>query len=415
MLNRRKNKFNFRENLTVLDIQSLERSISLQASNFTEWVLDFKNLESAPMSETLGLVCQVLSKANDGHDFTVIVPKKNSLAKEWRDKNILNLLDKKHSVSSYQGSSFYPAQHYTNSDDHFAIVNNVFKMVLSGAEGISRSDYAALEWAINEISDNVLVHSESPVGGILLVNRIDKQSGKVNFLVADCGRGITNTLGEKFQNESEVSVLDKAIREGITRDKSIGQGNGLFGSYEVSHQGKGSFKILSNNAVLRHEKGKLKISKIDSNYRGTIVEATVDFSIENLMASALTINGQQYEPVDFIELGYEAPDDDYINFLVREEASSYGTRFAGAPLKGRLVNFVNMYDHRIVINFNDLPLISSSFADEVVGKLLLQLGEHVFRARFTVICSNEQNNAIIQRSVAQRINDLNEVALSNAA
>jgi hypothetical protein len=415
VINRRKNKFNFRESLTLLDIADLEKSISLQASNFTDWVLDFKNLESASMSETLGLTCQVLSKINDGHGFTVIVPKKSALAKEWRDKNILSLLDSKHSTSSYHGSSFYPARQYTNSDEHFDIVNDLFKTVLSGAEGISRADYAALEWAINEISDNVLVHSESPVGGVLLVNKIDKKNGKINFLVADCGLGITSTLGQRFQNESEVSVLDKAVREGVTRDKNIGQGNGLFGSYEISHQGKGSFKALSNNAMLRHEKGKLEINKISSRYSGTIVEATVDFSSKNLMASALTINGQQYEPVDFIETTYEDPNDDCINFVVREEARSYGTRSAGAPLKGRLVNFVNMYENRIVINFNELPIISSSFADEVVGKLLLQFGEHVFKSRFTVVCLSEQNNAIIQRSVVQRINDLNEVVLANVA
>jgi hypothetical protein len=212
-----------------------------------------------------------------------------------------------------------------------------------------------------------------------------------------------------------VSVLDKAVREGVTRDKNIGQGNGLFGSYEISHQGKGSFKALSNNAMLRHEKGKLEINKISSRYGGTIVEATVDFSSKNLMASALTINGQQYEPVDFIETAYEDPNDDCINFVVREEARSYGTRSAGAPLKGRLVNFVNMYENRIVINFNELPIISSSFADEVVGKLLLQFGEHVFKSRFTVVCLSEQNNAIIQRSVVQRINDFNEVVLANVA
>lgn len=379
MINRRKNKFKFTEKLTLLDVQRFESSISQHASNITQWVLDFMSLESAPICETLGLICQVLSKVNDGHYFNVIAPKKSSLAKEWQDKNILNLLDRKHSTSSYQGYSFYPAQQYTDSDNHYDIVNKVFNIILSGAEGISRSDYAALEWAINEISDNVLVHSESPVGGVLLVNKIDKKNRKVHFLVADCGRGISNTLGVIFQSESEVSILDKAIREGVTRDKNIGQGNGLFGSYEISHQGKGSFKVISNNAMLIHEKGNLKISRVDSRYRGTIVEATVDFSTENLMASALTINGKQYKPVDFIESSYEDPNADHINFIIRKQSGSYGTRSAGAPLKDRLANIVNMYDNKIIIDFNDLPIISSSFADEVIGKLLLKLGVDIFR------------------------------------
>lgn len=415
MINRRKNKFTFKGKLTLSDVQALEKAIVLNSESYSEWILDFKNIEFAPMGELLGLVCQVVSKKHDGHHFEIVPPKKTSLAKDWRDKNILYLLGQEQTISKYQGISFYPAQQYTNSDEHFAIVNEIFKVILSGAEGIGRADYAALEWSINEVSDNVLVHSESPIGGILLVNKIDRSVGRVNFIVADCGRGITDTLGEAFEGESEVSVLDKAVREGITRDKSVGQGNGLFGSYEISHQGKGAFKALSNNAILSHKKGSLSISKTDSIYKGTIVEVTVDFSTKNLMASALTINGKQYEPVDFIGTSYEDEDHDHINFIVKDEARSYGTRFAGSPLKARLVNFVGMTESKIIVNFDDLPVISSSFADEVLGKALLELGENTFRSRFLVVCSNEQNNAIIQRSVQQRINDLQATDLRQVA
>jgi len=235
VINRRKNKFTFKEKLTLSDIQNLEKAIVLNSKNYNEWVLNFQNIESVQMSELLGLVCQVVSKKHDGHHFEIVPPKKSAIYKDWRDKNILFLLDENQMTSKYQGVSFYPAQQYTNSDEHFIIVNEIFKVILSGAEGINRADYAALEWAINEVSDNVLVHSESPIGGILLVNKIDRNAGKVNFIVADCGRGITETLGKVFEGESEVSVLDKAVKEGVTRDKSVGQGNGLFGSYEISH------------------------------------------------------------------------------------------------------------------------------------------------------------------------------------
>lgn len=407
MISKRKNKFNFRDNLYLSDIEEFEKTISLLTDRLNHWILDFKNLAEAPMAELLGLVCQILSKRNEGHTFDIIAPKKKSLEKEWRDKNILHLMDNNYKVSNYQGSQFYPAKQYTDSDQHFNIVNNIFRIIISGAKGIIRTDCAALEWAINEVSDNVLVHSESPIGGVLIVNKIDKTSRKINFLVADCGKGVTKTLGEVLQGTSEVTVLHMAIREGVTRDKQIGQGNGLFGSHEISCQGKGLFKIISNNAWLQNKKGKLEISKLDTIYRGTIVEATVDFSQDNLMARALTINGKQFSPVDFIETGYEDPDKDHINFIVKDEANSFGTRSAGALLKDRLINLSTMFAERIIINFDNSPLISSSFADEVVGKLLIQLGEVVFRNRFVVVCSDIQNNTIIQRSVAQRLSDLN--------
>ncbi|MFW1081845.1 STAS-like domain-containing protein [Vibrio parahaemolyticus] len=390
-------------------MEVLETTLDKLSEQFNEWVLDFSNIQEMPISVILGLVSQVLLQKHSGHSFTVIAPKKGTLAKELRDKGFLHLLDSSYPTSPYQGALLYPATQYTDSDRHFEIVNDIFRVILSGAEGISRADYAALEWAINEISDNVLVHSGSPAGGLLMINKIDRKNKRIHFLVADSGSGITATLGNTFQGQSDTELLDKAVKEGITRDKNVGQGNGLYGSYAISHQGKGTINIVSNNAALLHEKGLLSVKRLDFSYKGTIVDVTVDFSEKNLMASALTINGKQFTPIDFIELGYEDPDEEQINFNVSEEANSYGTRQSGSLLRSRLLNIYEMYTSKIIINFNNLPVISSSFADEVIGKVILALGEATFRARFVVVCSDEQNNKIIQRSVAQRLEDLSNV------
>src|SRR3974377_1596103 len=45
-------------------------------------------------------------------------------------------------------------------------------------------------------------------------------------------------------------ALDKAIREGVTRDKRIGQGNGLYGSWRITQLSGGSFEIHAGNASL---------------------------------------------------------------------------------------------------------------------------------------------------------------------
>jgi anti-sigma regulatory factor (Ser/Thr protein kinase) len=369
--------------------------------------MDFSAVTTAKDNIMLALCCHILEKRQRGHDMTCLWPNKTQIAKEWENKNFNRFLGENGVASSFSGVTLFPACQYKNSDDHLDIINDIVRLLLSSVENIQRGDFSALEWAINEISDNVLVHSESPVGGLILINKIDKKNKKVNFIVADCGKGITETLGRSLEGSSEVSVLDKAVKEGVTRDKNVGQGNGLYGSYEISHQGKGSFSIVSNHAVLLNQKEKLSVSRGECFYQGTVIDVIIDFSTKNLISRALKLNGEQYEPVDFIETGYEDDVRDQVNFKISDESSSYGTRNAGYPLRTRIINIERLFQRgKIVIDFGGLPVISSSFVDEIVGKLLFQVGEESFREKYLIICEDYENKGIIQRTVSQRLNDL---------
>ena len=91
-----------------------------------------------------------------------------------------------------------------------------------------RADLRAIEWAINEITANVINHSRSPVGGFVQVTNFPGVSRRVEFAVCDAGIGIPETLRATHPNlPTDQEALDRAIREGVTRDKDIGQGNGL--------------------------------------------------------------------------------------------------------------------------------------------------------------------------------------------
>ena len=46
-----------------------------------------------------------------------------------------------------------------------------------------RADFAAFEWSVNELTDNVLVHSEPRIGGIVQVSTFHKMSKRVQFVV----------------------------------------------------------------------------------------------------------------------------------------------------------------------------------------------------------------------------------------
>ena len=242
---------------------------------------------------------------------------------------------------------------------------------------MQREDFAAFEWSINELTDNVLVHADSQIGGLVQVSTFEKTRKQVQFVVADVGVGIPTTLKEGHPDiRSDTTALDMAIQEGVTRDKKLGQGNGLFGSYEICSRSNGYFSVYSGHAYLEYTNKKgLSISNQVIPYDGTYIVATIDFSEPNLLANALRFKGNKYAPVDYVETKYESFEDNKILFKLKEESASFGSRVSGKPIRTKLSNLLRMTPgQKVCIDFDEIPIISSSFADEAFAKLFLEAG-----------------------------------------
>jgi hypothetical protein len=204
---------------------------------------------------------------------------------------------------------------------------------------------------------------------------------------------------------SDADALDRAIREGVTRDKSVGQGNGLFGSYQICSHSRGFFLVESGYGnLVFDEKSGLRISTATVPYDGTLVAATIDFSDPGLLKEALKFGGKVHTPVDFIETHYEVQDSEELVFVIKHEADSFGSRVAGTPVRNKLLNLIKMCpQQKIHVDFSDVPLVSSSFADEVFGKLFVDLGPLSFMQRFGFRNVSETARQLIDRAIAQRI------------
>jgi hypothetical protein len=55
-----------------------------------------------------------------------------------------------------------------------------------------------------------------------------------------------------------------------------------------------------------------------------------------------------------------------------------------------------------VIDFADVPLVSSSFADEVLGKLFVELGPLTFMQRFEMRNVQTTVKQLVDKAIAQR-------------
>ena len=64
---------------------------------------------------------------------------------------------------------------------------------------------------------------------------------------------------------------------------------------------------------------------------------------------------------------------------------------------------MNTSDKKIVIDFKDVDMVSSSFADELIAQLILEVGKDVYKYRFVLSDINEHSNIIISSAIRQRV------------
>ena len=300
-----------------------------------------------------------------------------------------------------------PATHFEDSAGQRNAVDHIIGAVLGVTRGINRQGLAALDWSIAEITDNVLLHSQSPIGGIVQLSMYQKRYRRLEFIVVDTGVGIPSTLRQgKLRITSDTQALDLAVQEGVTRDKDLGQGNGLFGTYQVCKKSQGHFFLQSGHARLISGGSPGHTVEFQSiPYDGTIIAAQIDFSDPKLLADALQFGGKVHIPMDFVETHYEDWESDEVHFTLRAETPSFRSRPGGVPIRNKLSNLLDMCPgQKIVVDFKDIPLISSSFADEAFGKLYMEIGEKEFSTRLEFKGVTDLIRLLINRAITQRLN-----------
>ena len=382
--------------------------------SYQEVILDLENCTSAFQNSMLSLCAQVMAYRNSGISFHLVSPIDKKFQNLFRNTNWGYFLDPhQFELSTFRGYSSIPATQYQDPGQQQAAVNRIVNVMLGAVPDLERSDFSAFEWSLNELTDNVLVHAKSPVGGLVQVSTFLKFRKRVQFVVADAGIGIPESLREGHREiTSDLDALDKAIREGVTRDPAIGQGNGMFGSYQICSKSGGDFLIDSGYARLKFDPHHgLSIVGQTVPYGGTLIVATIDFSHPHLLAEALSFKGVKHTPVDFVELKYETNATGDIYYKLIEECTSFGSRVSGKPVRNKIIYVLKMNGSgTILIDFEGVPLLSSSFADEAFGKLFFSIGPVKFMQRVKLQNMMSTVESLVNRAIAQRM----QVGVSDA-
>ena len=379
----------------------------IEKRGYQDVVLDFSNCTATfagPMSAICAQACKFHLKSIE---FELIIPKKENLGRLFKNANWAYLIDPvRYEKSSFRGLTQVPITQFFKPEEQTAAVNTILDKILGSLTGFTKDDLAAIEWSLNEITDNVINHAHSDVGGFVQLSIFSRNQKRVEYVVCDAGIGIPNSLRTAMPDIiSDSEALDFAIKEGHTRDKASNQGNGLFGAYEISRVSEGFMEIHSGYASLKHNKKSattlIKTEPIPFN--GTLIISSIDYSNPGLLGKALRFGGRQHLPVGFIETKFEDSSGNRVVFSMKNEALSFGSRKAAEPINKKLQNLAAISGNsKIFVDFTDVFVISSSFADEVFGKLFVSMGPLAFIQKFEFMNLNDTVRSLIDRAITLR-------------
>lgn len=81
---------------------------------------------------------------------------------------------------------------------------------------------------------------------------------------------------------------------------------------------------------------------------------------------------------------------------------SLGSRVLGKEVSN-MIGFEK--ENKIILDFQDVRVVTSSFADEVVGKNCAKLGLHNFFDKVQIVNTSEQIKLILKKAIVDRLTE----------
>jgi anti-sigma regulatory factor (Ser/Thr protein kinase) len=371
---------------------------------YQDITLDFRLVGFVSPSFVLPIATTCRSYRLQKIDFDILLPNERKIEKLFINTNWAHLVSPEHfEDKSGLNKNHISATQFWTAEDHFRVVDESMRMMLEAIPGIDRSRLKALEWALNEITDNVLNHSASPIGGIVQVVTFPNRH-RVEFYVCDAGETIPKTLRNGRPDiGDDTTAMRKAIEEGVTKNSETNQGNGLYGTFKCCEVSGGEFDAISGWISLHHKPGQIRVRRETSPYNGTFIRAAINYDYEKLLEKALVFKGRSHDPgYDYVERIYQS-NSDAIHFKVAEELNAFGTRESGRLARTKISNLMDNSTTPIELDFENVRIISSSFADEVFGKLFVDLGPLAFGRLCQFRNVDQTVRGLIDRAIEQRM------------
>lgn len=88
--------------------------------------------------------------------------------------------------------------------------------------------------------------------------------------------------------------------------------------------------------------------------------------------------------------------------ILSKFGNTLGTRVLGIEVRSVFNELFNQND-TIFLDFNNIRVVTNSFADELIGKKVKEIGLDTFKNSVKIINANENVKSVIKKSIKDRI------------
>jgi hypothetical protein len=228
----------------------------------------------------------------------------------------------------------------------------------------------------------------------------------VDIGICDAGRGIKASLSERYNLLSHGDAITKALQRGITRNPEVGQGNGLAGTFQIAQANKGTFHLWSGNACFKMTGAKEQFAIIPET-QGTGIFLSLDTSRPVNLRTDTFIGESQFGDN---ESTYIYSESERVTtgdgLVVADECFHTGSRPPAKDLRRKILSLLPDVDRNpLLLNFAGVKSTSSIFLDELLGRLILEIGVSTFKDKVKVINMKEAITQMANVVIKQRLNE----------
>jgi anti-sigma regulatory factor (Ser/Thr protein kinase) len=264
----------------------------------------------------------------------------------------------------------------------------------------ARAFVPAMEWTVNEIIDNIMVHSATVLPGLVSAQYYPEQR-RMRIGITDAGLGIRATLAERYPFMKDFEAIDKAIERGVTRNLEVGQGNGLAGTVEIASLNRGDLAILSGNGFFRANSSSTNRGRSNINIQGTVVSLNLDTDRPvDLMQTFMAESAMGWSYFDAEAQRLVEGD----GLLIRDEVVHTRGRGPAKALRNKICCLLESLEagRKLRLDFAGVDSASSSFLDELLARLVIDLTQPVFREKIEVVNLSPTVRALAKAVTVQR-------------
>ena len=291
----------------------------LSNSGYEKITFDLSKLKFVTPSGLCYLIASIQTLTNiiGKENFDIIMPNNNSTNNYLTRMNFLETLglkDDNYINKNDCSNRLIELQKISMTDRcDWQITENLTNVLESQLPVNNQGILKAVSYAIGEIVDNTLRHSQSPIGGYICAQTYPNKN-KLEICIIDCGIGIVESLKvendvhkekiSKFKSDSE--FIQYSIEKGVTSktQQKFGEtghsGEGLFFTSEFIKENNGRMKVISDNGMLLIDsKVGIQLSETQHHWQGTIVmlefNLDVPVIVKDIFDREIPLDPEEYD------------------------------------------------------------------------------------------------------------------------